>query len=102
MICYQNNFIILLNNLKKAEIPFILSGNFNEHKEDCGTYKILLDYGIMKMKIKNVIESQKRWRHQIDHIFISTELEHQIKHVQFLNYPSTYDTDHWPMQLTLN
>jgi hypothetical protein len=47
-------------------------------------------------------ESQKRGRHQIDHIFIPTELISQIKHVQFLDYPSTYNIDHRPMQLILD
>jgi hypothetical protein len=82
-------------------MPFILAGDFNEH-EDGGTLKFLLDYGIKKLEINNVIESQKRGRHQIDHIFISAELIFQIKHVQFLDYPSTNGTDHWPMQLNLD
>jgi hypothetical protein len=28
---YQYNLILLLNNFKKEEIPFILAGDFNEH-----------------------------------------------------------------------
>jgi hypothetical protein len=79
-----------------------LAGDLNEHKEDGGTLKILLDYGVKKLKINNVIESQESGRHQIDHTFISTELEHQIKYVQFLDYPSTYNTDHRRIQLTLD
>jgi hypothetical protein len=55
-----------------------------------------------KLKINDLIESQKRVRHQIEHIFISAEFENQIKNVQFLEYPSKYDTDHQPMQLTLD
>jgi hypothetical protein len=99
---YQNDLILLLNNLKKEEIPFILAGDFNEHDQGSGTLKILLDYGIKRLEVDNVIESQKRGRHQIDHIFISTELEQQIRHVQFLDYPSTYEIDHRHMQLTLD
>jgi hypothetical protein len=98
----QNNLLLLLNNLKKEEIPFILAGDFNVHDQDNGTLKILLDHGIKRLEINNVIESQKRGRYQINHIFISTELERQIRYVQFLDYPSTYETDHWPMQLTLD
>jgi hypothetical protein len=102
IIGYQNNLHTLPNNLKKKDIPFILAGDFNEHDEDGGTLKILLDYGIKKLEINNVIESQKRGKHQIDHIFISAELISQIKHVQFLDYPRAYDTDHWPMHLILD
>jgi hypothetical protein len=99
---YQNNLLLLLNNPLKEEIPFILAGDFNEHDQDNGTLKILLDHGIKRMEINNVIESQKRGSYQIGHIFISTELERQIRYVQFLEYPSTYETDHRPMQLTLD
>jgi hypothetical protein len=102
IIGYQNNLLTLLNNLNEENIPFILAGDFNEHDEDGGTLNILLDYGIKKREINNVIKSQKRGRHQIDHIFISIELISQIKHVQFLEYPSTYDTDHRPIQLILD
>jgi endonuclease/exonuclease/phosphatase family metal-dependent hydrolase len=99
---YQNNLIILLNKLKKEEIPFILAGDFNEHDQGRGTIKILLEYGLKRLEIDNITESQKRGRHQIDHIFVSTELDRQIRHVHFLDYPSTYETDHRPMQLTLD
>jgi endonuclease/exonuclease/phosphatase family metal-dependent hydrolase len=102
IIGYQKDLLTLLNNLKKEEIPFILAGDFNEHDEDGGTLKFLLDYGVKKLEINNVTESQKRGRHQIDHIFISKDLVSQIKHVQLLDYPSIYDTDHWPMQLILD
>jgi endonuclease/exonuclease/phosphatase family metal-dependent hydrolase len=84
---YQNNLFLLLNNLKKEEISFILAGDFNEHDQDNGTLKILLDHGIKRLETNNVIESQKRGRYQIDHIFISTELERQITYVRFLDYP---------------
>jgi endonuclease/exonuclease/phosphatase family metal-dependent hydrolase len=82
---YQNNLILLLNNLKKEQILFILAGDFNEHDQSRGTIKILLEYGLKRMEIDNVTESQKRGRHQIDHILISTELDRQIRHVQFLD-----------------
>jgi endonuclease/exonuclease/phosphatase (EEP) superfamily protein YafD len=72
---YQKDLILLLNNLKKEEIPFILAGDFNEHDQGSDTIKILLEYGLKRLEIDNVTESQKRGRHQIDHIFISTELE---------------------------
>jgi endonuclease/exonuclease/phosphatase family metal-dependent hydrolase len=72
---YQNDLVLLLNNLKKEEIPFILAGDFNEHDQGNGTLKILLEYGFKRLEIDNVTESQKRGRHQIDHIFISTELD---------------------------
>jgi endonuclease/exonuclease/phosphatase family metal-dependent hydrolase len=102
IIGYQNDLILLFNNLKKEEIPFILAGDFNEHDQGSGTIKILPEYGLKRLEIDNVTESQKRGRHQIDHIFISTELDGQIRHVHFLDYPSTYETDHQPMQLTLD
>jgi endonuclease/exonuclease/phosphatase family metal-dependent hydrolase len=102
IIGYQNDLLFLLNNLKKEDIPFILAGDFNEHDEQGGTLKILLDYGIQKLELNNVTESQKRGRHRIDRILISTELESLIRHVQFLDYPSTYETDPQPTQLTLD
>jgi predicted AAA+ superfamily ATPase len=86
---YQHDLLLLLNNLKKEEIPFILAGDFNEHDQDNGTLKVLLDHGIKRLEINYVIESQKRGRYQINHIFISTESERQIRHIQFLDYPST-------------
>jgi hypothetical protein len=57
---YQNDLILLLNNLKKEEIPFILAGDFNEHDQGSGTLKILLEYGLKRLEIDNVTESQKR------------------------------------------
>jgi endonuclease/exonuclease/phosphatase family metal-dependent hydrolase len=56
---FQKNLILLLNNLKKEEIPFILAGDFNEHDQGSGTLKILLDCGIKRLEVDNVIESQK-------------------------------------------
>jgi hypothetical protein len=56
---YQNNLILLLNNLKKEEIPFILAGDLNEHDQDSSTLKILQDYGIKRLEVDNVIESKK-------------------------------------------
>jgi hypothetical protein len=56
---YQNNLILLLNILKKEEIPFILAGDFNEHDQGSGTLKILLGYGIKRLEVDNAIDSQK-------------------------------------------
>ena len=47
-------------------------------------------------------ESYLRGQTCIDHMFVTYNLLHKLQDVQYLQYPSEYDTDHRPMLVTLN
>jgi hypothetical protein len=57
---YQNDLILLLNDLKKEEILFILAGDFNEYDQGRGTIKKLLEYGLKIGNLQRYRVPEKR------------------------------------------
>ena len=99
---HREDLFQLIDGLRNHNIEILLAGDFNEHDMNKGTLYELCRHGLIPINNVKPRESYQRGKTCLDHMFATSKLIQNIDDVKYNQYPSTFDTDHRPMEVTLN
>jgi endonuclease/exonuclease/phosphatase family metal-dependent hydrolase len=98
---YREDVSTLIDKLQQESTELLLAGDFNEHDMTKGTLFELCQKGLIPLQGISPEATYQRGKTCIDHMFVTPGLFHKIQDTKYHPYPSDFDSDHCPMEITL-